>query len=31
MFDVIYGILKLPAAICPLPVWNQLRPRPLPV
>ena len=35
MFDVIfvrlmrslYGILKVPAAICPLPVWNQLRPR----
>jgi len=23
-----YGILKVPAAICPLPVWNQLRPRP---
>jgi len=36
MFNVIFvrlmqslpGILKVPAAICPLPVWDQFRPRP---
>jgi len=26
---LIYGTLKVPATICPLPVWNQPRPRPL--
>ena len=26
---LIYGTLKVPATICPLPVRNQLRPRPL--